>query len=100
MLINNMELIVLIEALKTTKAYQESRAMSCKKEGKEFSLFVNGERDKNDLIFFLAEELMLSLNTMADMRMKQLYELSIVTIQIPSPHNNIAFMNNISMPPL
>ena len=89
MLINNMELIVLIEALKATKAYQESRALSLQKEGKEFSsLIVDGERDKNDLVFFLARELVLSLNIVADMPTKQMYELSIINKQAAASQEN------------
>lgn len=95
MLINNMELIVLIEALKATKAYQESRAFRLKKEGKELPLIFDGERDKNDLVFFLAEELVLSLNITADMRMKKLYELSIIMKQAPSSQENIVQMEKI-----
>lgn len=92
MILSNKELTVLIEALKSTTAYQNSRGCYARSEGKEYTSHMVGRREKNDMVYELVihlEEIQLSTEALPSNQMFDvvssidIQEFSTPTVSMP-----------------
>lgn len=79
MQLNNIELVTLIETLKTTKAYNDSRELKAEQEGKCFLKF--GNRDKTSLVWLLVKDLEQALDSTKDLPSSKSYSLELKLVE-------------------
>ncbi|MFA6195254.1 MAG: hypothetical protein WC656_01265 [Sulfurimonas sp.] len=100
MKITNKDLTVLTEALKNTTAYQNSRGLNAKQDGKIYEVKI-GNGEKNELVFGLVQELLCASKKTENQPMNKIFELNcILSLELDKEQKETIYEAEVKMPTL